>query len=577
MKKIGFIIILQLAHILHASASAGQPVYITEESITWDYENSACKFAGLLNRGCYDLADIDGFAENKEAVSNFESKINNTRASILAATTTLPDATQKRALEFFNGVVKRIGHAYANLLQSASQLAPKQAELIIKSYTQESTWISFSDPFSSTAVKKGEEQAACDLVKVLLNLQADYLKEKALLVGVRAIDINQLLMFLTGAKQVVLNGQGTPANQFVQNLYAAYAKLASDLPIIYALEAAAAPYLLRDNERVTLTYFNALTYNTCDYPNCQTRDEIHDKPAMLNMLSARQNNPLMLVQNANIKLFMDQLEFSKKLIEQLHSLSLSEQDSRKHLLEEEDNTSATMYASFASKIARVNVDLADADAVCVQARNRLLTQENNAQWGVIDKKLTDITQCIKNTGKTPAGWGANELIMDYGSEERSSITREMRTNTESVLNAQFAILGVTGLDMCEQKSVRDIAATLFQWFEKEELNFNPAEKQIVKEVLSAMAVSAPADIANNTHLQFLAAIYKLYRLSEFYQNWPKINERKSFLDELKTTIFQAFGQVVEHKGNPLKCATGARGRAFVLNLSMINAMRSHHQ
>jgi hypothetical protein len=576
MKKIFFIMVLQLAHILHAATNTDTVESTDLRLIT---------AVSSIRYSCVSLGIIDeSFPNTKDAMNDFCKKISDRRNSISATIAALPNETMKRrALDFFEGIVKQVIYAYADLFSEASRLAPKQAALTLEfgGDSSETSYIALPHPLSTSSVKKGQEQATCDLAKELLNLHADYQKAKALLVGVRTINANQLMMFLTGARQVVANGQITAANQFVQDLYAAYANPDSDLASIYRLEALAAPHLLGDNERITLTYYHALTYNPnkeyAYYPDVVNHEEVLDKPAMLKILSERTGN-LTPQQKATIKLLADQLEFSKIKTDEQKRFFESEQVSRNKLLGTENAASTVMFASFSEEVERIKTALAEAAALRVQARNALLASENNEKWQIIERELGNIQTHIREKKQTPAGWKFNELIMDYGSEERSSITREMRTDVEKVLNNQLTILGITGVDiMHEQKIMPNIAGTLLQWFGTQELGFSPAEKQTAQEVLNAMVRSAPADIANNTHLQFLASIYKLYRLSEFYQQWPNVNERKSFLEQLKVTIHQAFQQVLEHKGYPLKCATGARGRAFLLNIGIIGFMRDQHK
>lgn len=237
MKKIVFVIAVQLSHFLHAAASAGQQLQVDGNTITWDYENPVIAAMGFVSCNCASLAYVEGFVVENEAVSNFQSKIIANRKTVLEKTTNLPDAMKKRAVEFFDGVVKRVNCAYADLLQAASVLAPKQAALLGFNATAESTYLDFPEPIGSNSVPRGKEQEACDLLKELLNLDARYQKEKALLVGVCTINAQQLLMFITGAKQVVQNGKVIVANQFVQDLYVAYANPNFEQPhqVCYAI------------------------------------------------------------------------------------------------------------------------------------------------------------------------------------------------------------------------------------------------------------------------------------------------------------------------------------------------------
>lgn len=553
MKKIGFIIVLQLAHAVYASASAGQPVSITEESIIWDYENPECKFAGALNSECFGLAIVSGFGMNPKAVSDFESKIENSRISVSKA----PDAIKKSALEFFGGVVRRVNYAYTGLLQAASKLAPKQAELILEyGSSTESTYICFSDPFSTSAVKKDSEQSVCDLVKDLSNLQANYQKEKALLVGMRAINVNQLLMFLTGKTQVVLDGKVIAANQLTQDLYAAYANPNSNIASVYALEAVAAQYLLRDNERVTLTYYDVLTYNPnkeyAYYPDEKKREEVLDKQAMLTILSKK----------------------------------------------------TTMQIPTAMP------------AALVHKKVRMFT-------GADDKLLADISKLLENisiiqvTGQTANGGYsvANESIMDYGTENgKYAIKPEVRLAVQNLLQNQFSRRGVkvpemTSFKVClpvkkvfpalgvyavstqrgldnngmfsetaEFSGFYAVAAALDAWVDEMQLKFAEKERNAIKMVLFKMSTSYPQDMSNN-YLKFVNSLWKMRALYNYYENWYDKEEKGGFLDALKTAAYQNFVHVTEqllNEGGQLRCLTGANGRAFLVDLSMVEFLRDKH-
>lgn len=558
MKKIGFIIVLQLAHAVYASASAGQPVSITEESIIWDYENPECKFAGTLNRACFSLAIIDGFGETIKFVSDFESKINNARKDVAAATDAVPDAMKKRALEFFGGVVRRVNYAYTDLLQTASKLAPKQAELILEygSSAESSTCIDFPQPINSKNAPKGKEQAACDWVKELSNLQANYQKEKALLVGVRTINNNQLLMFLTGAKQVVLDGKVIAANQLTQDLYAAYANPNSDIASIYALEAAAAQYLLRDKESLRLTYFDALTYNlNKEFAHCpdeKKREEVLDKQAILTILSKK----------------------------------------------------TAMQIPTALPVA------------LVQKKVRMFT-------GADDKLLADISKLLENisiiqaTGQTANGGYsvANESIMDYGTENgKYAIKPEVRLAVQNLLQNQFSRRGVkvpemTSFKVClpvkkvfpalgvyavstqrgldnngmfsetaEFSGFYAVAAALDAWVDEMQLKFAEKERNAIKMVLFKMSTSYPQDMSNN-YLKFVNSLWKMRALYNYYENWYDKEEKGGFLDALKTAAYQNFVHVTEqllNEGGQLRCLTGANGRAFLVDLSMVEFLRDKH-
>ena len=516
---------------------------------------------------------------------------------------------QKRAVEFFDGVAKRVTSAYADLWQTASVLAPKQAALILGfDVPVESTYLAFPEPIGCNNVPRGKEQEACNLVKELLNLDARYQKEKALLVGVRMINAQQLLMFITGDKQVQLDNKEINAEECVQNLYAAYASPDFNMQRIYELEALAAPHLLREDESVTLAHYDSLTYNAQKeyaYDLDQvTHEENLNKAAMLEIMKEKAKTALTVEQQNNIKQRMAflaaMMNFAKEKAKVQIGFMDRETQARAELIAAEDATSKTMVASFAPAAPLVQ-------------KVRMFTEDDNLLLNNINRILQDIAN-IQDAGFTAVGnyKVINEGIMDYASDK--FIKPDARKNVEKLLENQFTRRVIAVPDMASFKvrlpykniladiqnfaknldwkympngdrlqeadfaGFHAVAAALDVWVDDMHLEFPEKERKNIKIVLLKMSTSDPQDMSNN-YLKFIYSLWKMRALYNYYDNWRDQVEKDKFLDAIKTAAHQNFMHVSDQFNQQLghlRCLNGAKGRSFLVDISMLEFFRDKH-
>lgn len=543
MKTIGLIIALQFLHVLHAAnAAVALPGQRLEDScLPYDANDSFIRAVNCLGGIARTLVTIDNFG-TVGSLDNFRRSIEEKRGELLGRSAALPAGVQARINDFFYGILRRVASDYEPLMQRVGT-----AWQILNPLLKGEVYMCFPDPLGTSQVVAGQEQAACDAAIGLCNLRGEYDKQKSLLVGVRRVDDVQLIMFLSGAKQLVKNGQLYAANPVLQELYLAYADPKTDLSHIFTLESRAAYGLLTDRDNVSVTFYSALTYNRAKehphYPDAVKRETVLDKQAILRILS----------ENARAQL--------------------------------------VALANPLGQLVRVRMFTA--------ADDRLLQE--------IQVTIDQIMQVLRATGRTPSGYTKADLIMDYGTEiGKTSIRPEMRAEIRNLLYSQFKIRGMVVPQIATIKTrvkmevVPDafkpfviekqwvdaeeegdlsgpmaVSSILFNWMNELDLGFSAPDKAVIKDVLYQLAYSSPQD-ETNTHQQFLFSLWRLHSMHQYYKGWHDAGERVQFLQGLNPFILDAFSKVTDHKGVPLKCGNGARGRAFLVDLSVIEFLRDKH-
>lgn len=278
MINIILLIALNLMGALHAAAApeGGVPEQLTnrEKAI-----NQLCFYARNLprvNEGMHELSRMGKLFEGRKS-SGLESL-----QPLLAS---LPKDMRERCISFYHGITRRVSHSFDPLLDKLANDYSNIRRVLVAdcSTSDQTTYVCFPEPLSTSSVVKGREQEACDLVTKFLNSYEQLQKASALLFGLGNIDRDHLIMFLTGTERFSANGETRDANKAILSLYAAYANPQTDFETVRALEIAAVPFLIRDS-KLTTTY-RRLTYITGEnYPKIDSTTEALDKAAILRIL-----------------------------------------------------------------------------------------------------------------------------------------------------------------------------------------------------------------------------------------------------------------------------------------------------
>lgn len=562
MKNITFIIALTLINSINAAASAGPGLRVEEKTVVWDNNNPLITATARLASNAATVAFVDNFCSSETFVTDYENKIKENSEIVEKNFTSLADDIRNKAMAFFNGVLKRVRHDYGDLLAKANASNNKKNGLLLGLNTDLTNiiYIPLPHPAGCNNVPTGKEQAACDLAKELANLTAEYEKQRALLVGVSRISRHQeqLVMFLTGATQLVKGGKILAADENLQALFTAYANPNSQLAQVYKLEALFAAQHLPDNMHpIYITTYSKLTYKPSagiTYPEHEKNEEVFDKAKILQALATQ----------AEIQLLANQ----------------------------------------------------PAVAIPVVKKVRMFTEADDGLLKNIEDSIDQIDQVLKATGKTPAGWSINELVMDYGTVSgKTSINPTIRENVKALLANQLKRRGINITAVNDrtitmptdrvplghllnsyakltpiansnstEATFSGLAATavaLLNWRNNLGIyNPNSADYQAIDDVMFQIFHKfRNEDNSQNTHVEFLESLWQLYSMYEYYQKWSDNGEKQEHLSALKPFICSAFSNVIDHKGGygePLRCVTGARGRAFVVRLDMVRFLRNHH-
>lgn len=546
MKNIVFIIAVSLLHTINAAANAGQQLRVDEGCIVYDADNNLIRAVNHLAGSVRVLVSFCEFSsDNVQEVFNQQVLENRTRLAEISHG--LPEAVISRMGMLFDGMVRRIRADYDPLMRRMTEARARLNPLF-----GGENHMCFPDPLSTSFVVDGQEQAACNYAKDLSNAIADLAQAKTLLVGLRRIDDIQIFLFVSGVKQVVRGGKLYVQDPLLQEFYSSYFD-GREPREIYGLEARVANNLLTDRDSATLTYYDSLTYNPAKeyYPDEVKRQVVLDKQVILQALARRAGPALP----------------------------------------------------------------SPAVPVPVVKKVRMFTEADDVILSGISKAMETIDTVLKATGKTPSGWSSAERIMDYGSLNNSSISQEMRSNIEALLSAQFKTRAVVVPNMqtfnarlpynkimhglqqyaTEKKwdkapdggevqkanlsGLRAVIADLDVWVDNMQLQFEVAERIKISNVLLAMSNSNPQN-ATNEYYRFISALWKLRALYNYYTNWNDNAERGIFLDAVKTIAHMNFIHVSmqgkNDAGDQLNCLIGARGRTFLVDLSIVEFFRDKH-
>lgn len=193
---------------------------------------------------------------------------------------------------------------------------------------------------------------------------------------------------------------------------------------------------------------------------------------------------------------------------------------------------------------------------------RMFTKEDDAMLAEITDTDTRIRISLKETGRTPAGYTQNELIMDYGTVTgKSSITQQMRLDVPELLKDQLERRGMT------PPPVENAVEVLKTWIKELGIFPNTVTMEQSLEYTQRQAFQSPENA------RLLKSLWMLLHVHGKYKNWQKAEEKAEFLDGMLPVLTQSLTHLEDHNG---KCVTGARGRTFLVELGMLNFFRDIH-
>lgn len=190
-----------------------------------------------------------------------------------------------------------------------------------------------------------------------------------------------------------------------------------------------------------------------------------------------------------------------------------------------------------------------------------------------DKRLQAITEAdvriqdrLRTTGRTPLGWGAGEVIMDYGEPASPNITPQMHEYVYALIRAQFERRGIQLQPINNHGEEVRSADSLKEWFRAFPCNTDDTNRSLDYVLERKSARSIP-------NAKLFEALRTLQALHSKYKEWPKADEKDRFLAALHPVVTQSIAHLEEHRG---KCETGAKGRTFLINISMVRFLKDAH-
>lgn len=194
----------------------------------------------------------------------------------------------------------------------------------------------------------------------------------------------------------------------------------------------------------------------------------------------------------------------------------------------------------------------------------MFTKDNAAIIQNIQRCMDNIQECLQVNGFTPAGHGANEIIMDYGSEEISSINKEDRVKVRELVKEQLIRRGILGVSQASDNDVTD----LIRFFTNSRYAGNAGD---------VTYVLRHGHMSLGNHNFFLSALWNFKALFDFYNEKWEGADKQRHLDVLKILAIEIASLIQDHKANyGLMCDTGARGREFYVNYLMLNFLYKNH-
>lgn len=476
------------------------------------------EFVGRFLTGLYNPYCPDGINYKLLFEDNLDGIVITQRAAVDSRLAAAPNLESARILTFFDGICSRIRRVYQPFFARFNELRQRCIENPFRSDFSDSYTEVYINPIGAidigtTSLSKGSEVAQLTILQDICNLSLDVDEAKAFAPTVTQFDTYQLLLHVTGADQVSLNDKVYLKNKDICRLYTAYGDFGSTEEVISGLEFAAAPR------------FKLLTKNISGKVRFYMPDA-----------------------SANLFVKIEFVDSDAKAI------------TPAHIIDELGRR-----ASY-----KVLPDLPPPPKhIC------MFTEADDVMLRQIADTDTQIQLSLQKSGKTPAGWSRAEEIMDYGSNERTSITPEVRQGVQTLLHDQFKRRGMVPQpikDVVFEKNYQKftgqfaVIETLKTWFT--ELNLgNIAE---LNRSLDYVARNYFISIEN---AGLLVSLWSLRNMHDFYSKWPNPVEREQFLEQMAPTIFQSLSHLEMHNG---KCGTGARGRNFLIDLGMLRFFNESH-
>ncbi len=192
----------------------------------------------------------------------------------------------------------------------------------------------------------------------------------------------------------------------------------------------------------------------------------------------------------------------------------------------------------------------------------------------VEKK---IGSSLKKTKRTPAGYTEVEVIMEYGrAGDNALITESIRKDLSNLLKAQLERRGMTQLQI---KHVE------FGERDKKLVDL-PAAVAILKGWVRGLGILANADQAirsldyiqskyseSQGNIRLLHSLYNLQQMHTNYSKFSKETAGAKILENMHPLLRQSLMHLEEHLG---MCGVGAEGRAFLIELGMLNFFKDSH-
>ncbi len=194
--------------------------------------------------------------------------------------------------------------------------------------------------------------------------------------------------------------------------------------------------------------------------------------------------------------------------------------------------------------------------------------ETNLVLAAADERIELIKETIRTTGKTVTGYGPYEIIMDYGSELLGApISRELRTKMFDVLKKQYNLLGI------EFEDIRSLPLDFTRAYQyKTELNEWVRRREAADSELIIRGINYCIEIAQQvggeTNKGLLNSLLLIKNLD------IKFGRIVGLVENVAMILFENLTQIEAHYN---RCGTGARGRDFNAQYSILKFLRDNRE
>lgn len=180
--------------------------------------------------------------------------------------------------------------------------------------------------------------------------------------------------------------------------------------------------------------------------------------------------------------------------------------------------------------------------------------------------LHSVQEAAYRAGKKFHGYSRDEQIMAFG--DASVIRTELRTNVRTLLEKQLTKRGIAMPGIASagyDAAARDLADWIRGKTRAAGLAVDSEDA-----VTGMMYTKDKAKNYEGSDRDLLNTIRALHAMSIQYDNEPEGSLRRNEIESLLTL---SFNMIVEHNG---RCATGAKGRDFLMQVNMLKFFKEQH-